>query len=519
MGPHPGTIAHRAHALPTSTMPRSTPVLVRLGADSMAATPSVSLSTGSMKTVVASLGSSSSPSTSPVAFFLAHSSSSSTRALLDSVSTTCIAAYWSRTTDDAGPRGGQGPPPPPPPPRLPRSRTVRGGGATVSPVRPSSHYQRWNSLGVLTEFGECWSWQAWAGVALSRSCGVVMMATHHDALWAKLHELELELAAYKLLRAARGDGDDAGFAFADEAETPGGDSTCRGRQYDAYMRRRDARRVAASAEQQQQPTNNKAQQARGVHAAGAGRTTPMSPRSALRCAARDTQEAGATPRVVITPAKRMPAMSSIPSTPRKEVTGAALPRSTTVRGGGGATGSPVRLSSHHQRRNSLGVLAEFGECATLRLFLKRGTGTGGAATPARLRATRVHDLPTLDVAITPRPLPQQQQEEEELGHTHAHTQAPRHIRSVSELPFETTALASPQARARKRWGSPKRPTAMFSDSHRDLSKGLKKLLSFMRKGGRSGGDGVGRALVTRRGGGRKGVGWESDSILVVINKN
>ena len=76
-----------------------------------------------------------------------------------------------------------------------------------------------------------------------------MMATHHDALWAKLHELELQLAAYKLLRAARGDGDDAGFAFADGAETPGGGSTCRGGQYDAYMRRHDARRVTASAEQ------------------------------------------------------------------------------------------------------------------------------------------------------------------------------------------------------------------------------------------------------------------------------
>jgi hypothetical protein len=216
----------------------------------------------------------------------------------------------------------------------------------------------------------------------------------------------------------------------------------------------------------------------------------MSPRSALRCAARDTQEAGATPRLVIARAKRTPAVSSIPSTPRRD--GAALPRSRTVSGGGGggATGSPARSSSHHQRRNSLGVLAEFGECATPRPFLKRGTGTGGAAAPARLRTTRVHDLPTIDVAaITPRPLSQQQQQE--------HTQAPRHVRSVSELPFETAALASPQARARKRWGSPERPTAMFSaaaaaDSHRDnLSKGLKKLLSFVKKGGRSGGGGGG----------------------------
>ena len=157
-----------------------------------------------------------------------------------------------------------------------------------------------------------------------------------------------------------------------------------------------------------------------------------------------------------------------------------------MRGGGGATGSPTRPSSHHQWRNNLSVFAEFGECATPRPFLKRGTGTGGAAAPARLRTTRVHDLPTLDVAITPRPLPQQQ-EQEELGHAHAHTQAPRHFRSVSELPFETAALASPQVRARKRWGSPERPTSMFSDSHKDMSKGLKKLLSFVRKGGRSGG--------------------------------
>jgi hypothetical protein len=46
---------------------------------------------------------------------------------------------------------------------------------------------------------------------------------------------------------------------------------------------------------------------------------------------------------------------------------------------------------------------------------------------------------------------------------------------VSELPLDTAALA------RKRWGSPERPAAVF-DSHRDFSKGLKKLLSFVRKG-------------------------------------
>lgn len=346
----------------------------------------------------------------------------------------------------------------------------------------------------------------WSCSPFVRAAVVVMMATHHDALWAKLHELELQLAAYKLLRAARVD-DDEGFAFADgAAETPGlGSSTCRGRQYDAYMRRRDARRVAASAEQQQQQqaANSKAQQPRGVRAAG--RATPMSPRSALRCAARDAQEAGATPRLVIAPAKRTPAVSSIPSTPRRD--GAALlPRSRTV--SGGATGSPAR-PSQHQRRNSLGVLAEFGECATPRPFLRRGTGTGGAAAPARLRTTRVHDLPTLDVAaVTPRPLlPQQQQQEHS-------TKAPRHVRSVSELPFDTAALASPQARARKRWGSPERPTAMFSaaDSHRDLSKGLKKLLSFVRKGGRSGGGDQAFPAPSPRGSGKPvSKGWSGCS--------
>jgi hypothetical protein len=49
---------------------------------------------------------------------------------------------------------------------------------------------------------------------------------------------------------------------------------------------------------------------------------------------------------------------------------------------------------------------------------------------------------------------------------------------VSELPLLDTA-----ALARKRWGSPERPAAVF-DSHRDFSKGLKKLLSFVRKGGK-----------------------------------
>ncbi|RLM85438.1 hypothetical protein C2845_PM04G12220 [Panicum miliaceum] len=278
----------------------------------------------------------------------------------------------------------------------------------------------------------------------------MMASHHHDALWAKLHELEVQLAA-----------------------------ACRGRQYDAYMRRRDARRVAAaSAEQQLQL--QRAAKARQLRAA---RAAPVSPR-ALRCA----QEAGAaTPRLATAQAKRTPAAVSIPSTPRRDA--AALPRSKTVTGGG-AAGSPAR-PSHHQRRNSLGALAEFGECATPRPFLKRGTGTGGAAAPARLRTPRVHDLPAIDVtSSTPRPLPPPPQEP-------AYAHAPRHAQSVSELPLEAAALASPQAqaRARKRWGSPERPAAMFSaasagDSHRDLSKGLRKLLSFVRKGGgRSGGAG------------------------------
>ena len=97
-------------------------------------------------------------------------------------------------------------------------------------------------------------------------------------------------------------------------------------------------------------------------------------------------------------------------------------------------------------------------------------------------------------------------------HTHIHV--PRHARSVSELPPEAAALASPQARARMRWGSPERPAAMFSaasagDSHRVLSKGLRKLLSFVRKGGgRSGGAGEQQPFPapSPRGGGRR---WRS----------
>ncbi|RCV11824.1 hypothetical protein SETIT_2G217200v2 [Setaria italica] len=326
-----------------------------------------------------------------------------------------------------------------------------------------------------------------------------MASHHHDALWAKLHELEVQLAAYKLLRAARG-GEDAGTA-------PGGGAR-RGRQYDAYMRRRDARRVAAAELLLlQQHETAKAQQARGARASVL--TVPVSPR-ALRCTTRDTQEAGvATPRLAVAQAKRTLA-ASIPSTPRRDA--AALPRSKTVSGGGGAASSPAR-SSHHQRRSSLGALAEFGECATPRPFLKRGTGTGGAAAPARLRTPRVHDLPAIDVApSTPRPLPLPLQEP-------AHVHGPRHARSVSELPLDA-ALASPQARARKRWGSPERPAAMFSaagagDSRRDLSKGLRKLLSFVRKGGRSGDQQAFPAPSPRGSGKPVSKGWSDCSLVDV----
>ncbi|CAN6182413.1 unnamed protein product [Urochloa humidicola] len=320
---------------------------------------------------------------------------------------------------------------------------------------------------------------------------------HHDALWAKLHDLEVQLAAYKLLRAARGAGEeDASAGCADGAATLtwGESGARRGRQYDAYMRRRDARRVAAAASApEHQLLQLQTAKARGTRAAG--RITPMSPR-AIRCAARDAVDSGATatPRLAVAQARRPPPPAvSIPTTPRKDA--AALPRSRTVNGvGGGAVGSPARSSHHHQRRRSLGALAELGEgAATPRPFLKRGTGTGGAGAGAaaspRLRATRVHDLPAIDVSSTPRPLPLPLLQQEPV---HAHA-ALRHARSVSELPLDTAALASPQSQARaarKRWGSPERPAAMYSavgDSHRDLSKGLKKLLSFVRKGGRSGG--------------------------------
>jgi hypothetical protein len=339
---------------------------------------------------------------------------------------------------------------------------------------------------------------------------------HHDALWAKLHELEVQLAAYKLLRAPRGGEDASAIGCADGADgtTPEAAGARRGRQYDAYMRRRDARRVAAAELMlmQQQHETAKAQQARGARAAV--RTMPVSPR-ALWGTTRDAQEAGAaTSRMAVAAQAKRTMAASIPSTPRGDA--AVLPRSRTV--SSGAAGSPARSSSHshHQRRSSLGALAEFGECATPRPFLKRGTGTGGAAAPARLRATRVHDLPAIDVAAsTPRPVPQPQQEP-----LHAHAHAPRHARSVSELPLDAAALASPQARARKRWASPERPAVTLSavgagDSHRDLSKGLKKLLSFVRKGGR-GGDQQPFPAPSPRGSGKPvSKGWSGCSLVDV----
>uniref|UniRef100_A0A0E0M854 Uncharacterized protein n=1 Tax=Oryza punctata TaxID=4537 RepID=A0A0E0M854_ORYPU len=119
-GPHPGTTAHRVHPLSTSTMPRSTSVLVRLGASASASPPSVSRTTGSSSTVVASATSpymsrttgtagrdavpasaAASSTSSPAAFLLARSSSSSSRALAASVSTTCSARSSSATESSA----------------------------------------------------------------------------------------------------------------------------------------------------------------------------------------------------------------------------------------------------------------------------------------------------------------------------------------------------------------------------------------------------------------------------------
>ena len=270
---------------------------------------------------------------------------------------------------------------------------------------------------------------------------------HDDAMWAKLWELELQLAAYKLLHAARCREEDE-----DAREPVGLTGSCRrGRQYDAYMRRRDARRVSAAAmaaepqaKGQQQPTTR----------LSGGRPAPLT----VRCAAaRDTPQVRRT----------------LPTTPRKEHGALPLARSRTV-SGGGAPAARSRSQSHHQRRNSVGG----GDCATPRPFLRRGTGTGGAS-------PRVHDLPSSS------PSPRRRQQDHVLT---AKTAAGRHLRSVSELPSVATAAAmeSPKqwaetpARARKRWGSIESPPpAIFSaaatNPHMDLAKGLRKLLSFVRK--------------------------------------
>uniref|UniRef100_A0ACD5Y1N9 Uncharacterized protein n=1 Tax=Avena sativa TaxID=4498 RepID=A0ACD5Y1N9_AVESA len=298
------------------------------------------------------------------------------------------------------------------------------------------------------------------------------MASHdQDALWAKLWELELQLAAYKLLHAARWEEDDTDGAR-EHAGTTG--SCCRGRQYDAYMRRRDARRASAAEVQQPRPS-----------ARTLGRPAPLT----VKCAARDTPQVR----------RSLP----VATTPRKE----PLARSRTV-SGGGAHAAARPQSQSHQRRNSVGGDLG-GDCATPRPFLRRGSGTGGAT--RYLQSPRVHDLPS------PRP-PQD----------HLVTKAApagRHLRSVSEVPFHATAAAaatmeSPrwaetptlaQARARKRWGSLESPPpALFSaaatNPHMDLAKGLRKLLSFVRKSKSSDhqhGGGGGR----ESGGGKPVKGW------------
>ncbi|XP_040383205.1 uncharacterized protein LOC121055283 [Oryza brachyantha] len=343
----------------------------------------------------------------------------------------------------------------------------------------------------------------------------------HAALWVKLYELELQL---RLMRAARGEavvveedgGDDdddvdvsragsepwwsVAFAAA-AAET----DTCRGRQYDAYMRRRDARRhtmgggVAAAAVTERREEGQTARPRGGAGAgarAAAAATGRLSPLAVSCAAGRDMQEV-----------KRSPAMST-PTTPRKETGG--LPRTRTVNGG---TAKP----SSHQRRSSLGAVpSDFGESVTPRPFLRRGSGTGGATTTTttpRLRAppARVHDLQANDVAMaSPRRPPPPRDQLAQAAARRRH-----HSRSVSELPLHhhtaTAALDSPRSavelplpspspRPRKQWGSPETPREILTvassgggDSHRDFAKGLKKLLSFVRKSSsssnsKSGGD-------------------------------
>uniref|UniRef100_A0ACD5Y976 Uncharacterized protein n=1 Tax=Avena sativa TaxID=4498 RepID=A0ACD5Y976_AVESA len=311
------------------------------------------------------------------------------------------------------------------------------------------------------------------------------MASHdHDALWAKLWELELRLAAYKLLHAARW-----GLEEEDDAREHAGTtgSCCRGRQYDAYVRRRDARRACASAAKAevQQPRQS---------ARTRGRPAPLT----IKCAGRDTPQV--RPR-------SLPA-APVATTPRKE----PLARSRTV-SGSGAPAAARPQSQSHQRRNSVGGDLG-GDCATPRPFLRRGSGTGGAT--RYLQSPRVHDLPS-----PRRPPPPQDQ----LA-TKPAAAAGRHLRSVSEVPLHAAAAAAMESprwvetptpaltpvRARKQWGSVESPPpALFSaaatNPHMDLAKGLRKLLSFVRKSKSSehqhGGGGGGR----ESGGGKPVKGW------------
>uniref|UniRef100_A0A453KUL9 Uncharacterized protein n=1 Tax=Aegilops tauschii subsp. strangulata TaxID=200361 RepID=A0A453KUL9_AEGTS len=221
------------------------------------------------------------------------------------------------------------------------------------------------------------------GLSLFVSTGP--MASHgghdHDALWAKLWELELQLAAYKLLHAARrGEEDDAD---ADGVREPAGAGACRrGRQYDAYMRRRDARRVSVAAVAKSQQQQQQRPSGVSVTRAG-GRPSPLT----VRCAARDTPQVRRT----------VPSGVSAAATPRKEHGALPLPRSRTVSGG-----APEARPQSHRRRNSVG--GDLGDCATPRPFLRRGSGTGGAI--GNLRSPRVHDLPS--GSPSPRRPPQDQ---------------------------------------------------------------------------------------------------------------
>ncbi|KAF0913954.1 hypothetical protein E2562_025368 [Oryza meyeriana var. granulata] len=333
-----------------------------------------------------------------------------------------------------------------------------------------------------------------------------MAGRGHGALWVKLYELELQL---RLMRAARGEE----VVVVEEEEEEGNDDdvvpvsraggewwwsvaaegTCRGRQYDAYMRRRDARRhtmgvggVAAAATERREEEGQTTRQRGGARAAAAaGRPSPL----ALNCG----------------DVKRSPGVS-VPTTPRKE--SGALPRARTVNTGAAATSGGTARSSH-QRRSSLGAVpSDFGDSVTPRPFLKRGSGTGGATTTPRLHApptARVHDFPPSDVAMaSPRRPPPQRDQLAQVAARRRHScfgsELPLHhhtAAAVLDSPRSTVELPSPQPlRARKKWGSPETPRAILSssgtgDSHKDFAKGLKKLLSFVRKSSsssKSGGD-------------------------------